>query len=76
MSAHLAISILQTVCSVPTESNGEGRNGTFLWLAREFTLIPIKLMSAVTLMTVSALDWGETKAQGCPSWEEALLMPP
>lgn len=56
MSVHLAISILQAVCSVPSESNVEGGNGTLLWLAPELTVIPIKLMGAVTVMTISALD--------------------
>lgn len=56
MSVHLAISILQAVCSATSESNVESGNGILLWLAPEFTLIPIKLMSAVTLMTISALD--------------------
>lgn len=55
MSVHLATSILRAICRVPTESNAKGGNGTLLLLAGEFILIPIKLMSAVTLMTIFPL---------------------
>lgn len=54
MSVHLAVSILRAVCRVPTESDAKGGNGTLL-LAGEFILIPVKLISAVTFMTVSPL---------------------